>query len=155
MTKRPAPPPAQQPEPLPDFDNAQAYAVALAGRGNVVTIVGRSGVELVARGYLGFDEARKLRDALTRVVGPSEGEMALLPIETMPPELKNGRGLMLYGRHANDSGRGDGFRKGDHWWAIAVWDVWREAMKERWVYALNGEPLSWGEPTHYCEMKPP
>jgi hypothetical protein len=71
--KRPAPPPAQQPEPLPDFDNAQAYVVALAGRGNVVTIVGRCGVELVARGYLSFDEARKLRDALTRAMGPSEG----------------------------------------------------------------------------------
>jgi hypothetical protein len=84
-----------------------------------------------------------------------KSRMELRPIAEMPPELKNGRGLMLYGRHATDSGREGGFRKGDHWWAIAVWNVWREASRQRWVYALNGEPLIWGEPTHYCELKAP
>lgn len=86
----------------------------------------------------------------------SGSEMALLPIGMMPEDLKNGRGLMLYGRHADDSGREGSFRKGDHWWAIAVWDIWRpKTHAPRWVYALSGEPLTWGEPTHYCELKPP
>jgi hypothetical protein len=58
------------PRQLEDFDRAHAYAVGLAGRGNVVTVVGLAGEKLIARGYLSFDEARKLRDALTKAVGP-------------------------------------------------------------------------------------
>jgi hypothetical protein len=75
------------------------------------------------------------------------------PIAELPPELKNGRGLLVYGLHEHDSGREGGFQKGDHWWAIALWDVWRKT--DRWVYALSGLPISWGEPTHFCELEPP
>jgi hypothetical protein len=53
------------PRQLPDFDNATAYVVALPQRGPVVAVYGLRGTELVARGYLSREEARKLRDSLT------------------------------------------------------------------------------------------
>lgn len=65
--RTPAKPP--EPQPQPDFDSATAYACSLMGRGNVVCICGDVGGQLVARGYLSFDEARKLRDKLTEVIG--------------------------------------------------------------------------------------
>jgi hypothetical protein len=87
---------------------------------------------------------------------PPDNAMVLRPIETMPPRLKNGRGLMLYGIHVADSGREGSYVAGDHWWAIAVWDIWRpKTHAPRWVFAVNGEPLDWGEPTHFTELKPP
>jgi hypothetical protein len=62
------------PRQLEDFDRATAYVVGKAVAGgkieNVVTVVGLAGEKLIARGYLSFDEARKLRDALTKAVGP-------------------------------------------------------------------------------------
>lgn len=87
--------------------------------------------------------------------------MILRPIEQMPEELKDGRGLLLYGRHEheNPDTRPNRWRKGDHWWAIALWDVWRphpaHDTRPRWVFALDGRPLDWGAPTHYCELELP
>lgn len=86
--------------------------------------------------------------------------MQFRPIAELPAELKNGRGLLLYGHHDDDSGREGSFKRGDRWWAIALWDVWWQrnpwaSSGPRWVFALNGHPLEWGEPTHFCELEPP
>ncbi len=94
--------------------------------------------------------------------------MRLKPMLLMPPELTDGRGLMLYGRHVADSGREGGFKRGDHWWAIALWNVWWQRGPwvndgPCWCFSLNGRPLRYGfangegplEPTHFCELEPP
>lgn len=87
----------------------------------------------------------------------ADNVMVLQPIATMPAEMKkNGRGLLLHGRHLHDSGREGDYVAGDYWWAIGLWDIWRPRFGQRWVFALNGAPLdAWGEPTHWAELKLP
>jgi hypothetical protein len=62
------------PRTLQDFDRAHAYAVGKMGAGgkieSVVRVVGLACEKLIARGYLSLEEARKLRDALTKAMGP-------------------------------------------------------------------------------------
>lgn len=75
------------------------------------------------------------------------------PIETAP---QDGFGFLAYGRHAADCPLpgANRWRKGDHWWAIVQWDIWREP--HQWVFGKDGRPLrEWGEPLLWQPLEPP
>ena len=73
---------------------------------------------------------------------------------------RDGNGFIVYGRHAKDCPIQDGrdrYKKGDHWWAIGCWDIWRSALigGERFVFCKDGMALDvWGEPTHWMPLPP-
>ena len=69
------------------------------------------------------------------------------PIETAP---KDGTAFLAYGRHATDNGKH--WQKGDHWWAIILWDIWREP--HRWVFSKDGAP-TWSEPLNWMPLPEP
>lgn len=73
------------------------------------------------------------------------------PIATAP---KDGTGILVYGRHVEDSppGASRGVRAGDHWFGIVVRDVW--SGRDRWAFAKDGT-TTWSEPTHWVELQPP
>ena len=77
------------------------------------------------------------------------------PIETAP---KDGTAILGYGRHTGsppDAQRG--VVEGDHWWAIMLWDIWREtglAQSRRWVFAKDGARM-WSDPTHWMRLPEP
>lgn len=62
---------------------------------------------------------------------------------------RDGTAYEVYGLHEQDDppGAQRGIEKGDHFWAIALFDVWRDAASggQEWVFSLNGKPL-WGKP---------
>jgi hypothetical protein len=69
------------------------------------------------------------------------------PIETAP---KDGSAILCFGIHDHspeDAQRG--VRAGDHWWAIMLWDVWRNPPK--WVLAKDGS-TTWSNPTHWMPL---
>jgi hypothetical protein len=69
-------------------------------------------------------------------------------------ELKDGAGFLAYGRHKKSDGRPGHHKESDHWWAIILWDIWREPYQ--WVFSKDGESLSkWGEPLAYAELDVP
>lgn len=76
--------------------------------------------------------------------------MRWLPFKDAP---KDGNGILAYGRHAEDEGRPGRYRKGDHWWAIIQWDIWREP--HGWVFGLDGRPFDWGEPIAFAKLTVP
>lgn len=76
-------------------------------------------------------------------------------IETAP---KDGAAILGYGRHVDSpSDAQRGVVAGDHWWAIMLWDVWRDsglAQSHRWVFAKDGA-RTWSEPTHWMPLPDP
>jgi hypothetical protein len=77
------------------------------------------------------------------------------PIETAP---RDGTAILGYGRHTHsppDAQRG--VVPGDHWWAIILWDIWRESDLARtrlWVFAKDGA-VTWSDPTHWQPLPEP
>lgn len=64
-----------------------------------------------------------------------------LPMSSAP---KDGTAFLAYGKHTHsppDAQRG--VKAGDHWWAIILWDVWREP--QQFVFSKDGAPV-WSEP---------
>jgi hypothetical protein len=76
-------------------------------------------------------------------------EALWLPFESYPTD---GQGFLAFGLHDDDSGRAGGWVKGDHFWAIAQWDIWREP--HQLVFGKDGAPL-WKDPTHFQVLLPP
>lgn len=72
-----------------------------------------------------------------------------LPIDTAP---KDGSAFLAYGRHTDSPESAQrGVKAGDHWWAIILWDVWREPA---WVFAKDGTS-TWSQPTHWLPLPAP
>lgn len=78
------------------------------------------------------------------------------PIEAAP---RDGNAFLAFGIHTRapiDAQRG--VKAGDHWWAILLWDVWRDeaytAFDIRWVFAKDGAP-PWSMPTHWMPLPEP
>lgn len=77
-----------------------------------------------------------------------------LPWQAIATAPRTGIGILAYGLHEKDAPAraSPQVKAGDHWWAIILWDVWRES--HGWVFAKDGQP-TWSEPTHWCELDPP
>lgn len=73
-----------------------------------------------------------------------------LPWQPFATAKEDGHGVLAYGRHVADNG--PKWSAGDHWYAIVVFDLWREPRK--WVFAKDGTDL-WSEPTHWLDLTPP
>jgi hypothetical protein len=77
------------------------------------------------------------------------------PIRTAP---KDGTAFLAYGRHVGSpSDAQRGVEPGDHWWAIILWDIWREPgllQKNRWCFAKDGA-VTWSDPTHWMPLPDP
>lgn len=80
------------------------------------------------------------------------------PISTAP---KDGTAVLGFGIHSGpqpDAQRG--VKAGDYWWAIMLWDVWRNpdagswGEKSLWVFAKDGKP-TWSHPTHWMPLPEP
>ena len=80
------------------------------------------------------------------------------PIETAP---KDGTAILGFGIHSGsppDAQRG--VRAGDYWWAIILWDIWRNpdragwGERSLWVFAKDGTP-TWSHPTHWMPLRKP
>lgn len=80
------------------------------------------------------------------------------PIETAP---KDGSAVLGFGLHSGpqpDAQRG--VKAGDYWWAIMLWDVWRNpdaggwGEKSLWVFAKDGKP-TWSHPSHWMPLPDP
>jgi hypothetical protein len=66
---------------------------------------------------------------------------------------RDGSAFLAYGVHIGsppDAQRG--VKAGDHWWAIILWDKWREP--HRFVFAKDGA-ATWSEPTHWMPLPEP
>lgn len=69
-------------------------------------------------------------------------------------KLQTGEAFLAYGVHDsnNITDAGTHWLKGDHWWGIICWDVWRK--DEGFVFAKDGKPV-WTEPTHFAKLNAP
>lgn len=71
---------------------------------------------------------------------------------------KDGTAVLLYGRHVVDAppGASRQVKAGDHWWSIALFDVWRppEDGGRCWVFAKDGQH-TWSDPTHWLPLPSP
>lgn len=76
--------------------------------------------------------------------------MRWFPFKDAP---RDGSGFLAYGRHEHDEGRPDRYKRGDHWWAIIQWDIWREP--HAWVFALDGRKFDWGHPIAFAKLTVP
>jgi hypothetical protein len=81
-----------------------------------------------------------------------------LPWRPIAEAKKDGFGILAFGIHDRDSppGASRQVKAGDHWWAILVWDDWRDAAHggERWVFAKDGAP-AWSAPLYFVELTVP
>lgn len=58
------------------------------------------------------------------------------PIHRAP---RDGTAVLGYGKHTHSPADAQrGVKPGDHWWAIMLWDIWREPS--RWVFSKDGKP---------------
>jgi hypothetical protein len=86
------------------------------------------------------------------MTSPKFGEWR--PIETAP---KDGNAFLAYGQHDGphpDAARG--VQRGDHWWGIIQWDIWRDqppSWTDKWVFAKDGKP-TWSKPTRWMPLPP-
>jgi hypothetical protein len=74
-------------------------------------------------------------------------------IDTAP---RDGTAFLAYGKHTGSPPTAQrGVVEGDHWWAIALWDIWRVGEQpKRWVFAKDGYP-TWSDPTHWMPLPEP
>jgi hypothetical protein len=77
-----------------------------------------------------------------------------MPISLAPTD---GTAFIAYGRHNKDCPIQDGndrYKQGDHWWALLVYDIWRQP--HQFVFCKDGTPgNSWGEPSHWLPLPEP
>lgn len=97
-------------------------------------------------------EARDWLDALSavRLAQP----LRPLPFRPIAAAPRDGTGILAYGLHDRDDAPGAacGVRAGDHWFAILLWDRWREP--HGWVFSKDGMP-AWTPPLAFCDLEPP
>ena len=73
------------------------------------------------------------------------------PIKTAP---KDGSAFLAYGRHTGSpKDAAKGVEAGDHWWAIVLYDVYREIGMggSQFVFAKDGAK-TWSPPTHWMPL---
>lgn len=78
---------------------------------------------------------------------------------TMDSAPRNGSAFLAYGCHITDNISATGkvhWRKGDHWWAIIVYDVWREVGMggSEFVFAKDGS-RTWSDPLRWLPLPEP
>jgi hypothetical protein len=73
------------------------------------------------------------------------------PIESAP---KDGSAFLAFGLHEFDNPPAAmrGVKRGDYWWAILLWDVWREPAG--FVFAKDGT-IPWGNPICWMRLDIP
>jgi hypothetical protein len=70
-----------------------------------------------------------------------------LPIESAP---KDGSAILGFGTHVGTPHEEQrGVVAGDWWWAIMLWDVWRNP--HQWVFSKDGSP-TWSAPSHWMPL---
>lgn len=81
--------------------------------------------------------------------------------QEMASAPRDGSGFLAYGVHAQDDppGAARGVRRGDHWWAIILWDIWRSSADNPdqpmgWVFAKDGAKV-WSEPKRWRRLTVP
>lgn len=72
------------------------------------------------------------------------------------PWVTQGGAVLTYGVHTEYAppGASKQVKPGDHWFAIALLDIWRTPPPHKWVFAKDGTPL-WSNPTHWKYLQPP
>ena len=89
------------------------------------------------------------RDSALSQLAEARGENAWRPIESAP---KDGSAFLAYGVHTGSPlDAQKGVVAGDHWWAIILWDKWREPQ---WVFSKDGKP-TWTLPTYWRPLPTP
>lgn len=73
---------------------------------------------------------------------------------TIDSAPRDGFAFLAYGTHTTNN-RGH-WQVGDRWWAILIYDVWREVGMGggEFVFAKDGAP-PWSKPTHWQPLLPP
>lgn len=94
--------------------------------------------------------ARALRALIQSKAHAPRGADGWRPISEAP---KDGTAFLAYGVHSDDdpSGAARGVKRGDHWWAILLFDVWQQY---RFRFAKDGT-FPWSEPTHWMPLPAP
>ena len=96
-----------------------------------------------------------LGSALRRIAGEMAAVEKWQSIDSAP---KDGTAFLAYGRHDHSPADAQhGVVAGDHWWAIILWDVWRDsgmAQTKRWVFAKDGAKV-WSDPLFWQTLEIP